>query len=126
MLEFAKNAEQEDPIISYSSTDSREEVQTQMLNRRIYRARMTRDFTRDLGGPLVSITKEFKSKGISPNFTMQQPPASPAEISIGGEALCGMVYELRAREGIPEPHRDARTISDPCEGTIAIDDPFPT
>jgi hypothetical protein len=99
------------------------------LNRESFRARMRTDFDKRFGGPLVSITKEFEVKGITPTNHMLQPPPTPFEIQIGGTALCEMVYALRQKEGIPDPHiaeQDAsyRT-SAPCLGIPGQDDPFP-
>src|ERR1022692_1804075 len=61
---------------------------------------------------------------------MGEPPPSAHEMQLGGEALCGMVYELRQKEGIPDPQTASKIeiyrTSAPCIGNPAVDDPFPS
>jgi len=130
ILDFAREAEQEEPTCFGSPSTPRDALDAMTLNRKNIDARISADFDKRFGGPLASITKEFAAKGITPDVTMIQPP-NTIEIHLGGKALCAMVYTLRQKEGIPDPQmaeraQTYRTASRPCSGDPAgTDDPFP-
>jgi hypothetical protein len=131
ILDFAREAQQEEPVNIYSPSMSPDVMASQVLNGKNIRARLSTEFDKRFGGPLASITKEFEAKGISLELHMAQPPPSAFEMQLGGKELCRMVYALRQKKGIVDPKvaeraETYRTASRPCMGNPVADDPFPT
>lgn len=132
ILDFSKVAAQEEPpyvVDRGTSPDANNQLE---LIRRNILAHIRTDFDSHFGGQLTSITREFAAKGIVPNEQMDRQNPSSYEIEIGGRSLCGMVYELRQKEGIPDPHKAEQAEKSenfkqfgPCLGTPVSDDPFP-
>lgn len=131
ILDFAREAEQEEPAYMYSPNTPRDAIEAMNLNHKNIEARLSNEFDKRFGGPLASITQEFEARGIELEVHMAQPPPSAFEMQLGGKELCRMVYALRQKEGIPDPRmaeraQTYRTALRPCLGNPTTDDPFPT
>jgi hypothetical protein len=129
VLDFAREAKQEEPVMVFGPGVSREAMDAQAVESYKTNARLGIEFDKRFGAEYSAIKKELEATGIKPDLTVGDPPPNPYEIELAGKTLCNMVYAYRQKEKIPDLHLQAKIKTyqtlGPCMGNPVQNDPFP-